>query len=57
MKPLIEPGISKPNLSRTEAKNDATTRAAKQIIKGETASRQAKTERLRKARAARDQTA
>ena len=50
-------GITKDNLfrpvpSKAEAKSDVTTRTAKAMIEAETASREAKTARLRKARLA-----
>ncbi|PBB98324.1 MULTISPECIES: hypothetical protein [unclassified Mesorhizobium] len=45
-------GIFKPVPSRTEAKTDATTRIARQIVDLEATARSAKTERLRAARLA-----
>ena len=50
----IEPGIFKPTPSRNEAKNDMTTRVAREIIESEAAARTAKTERLRAARMAQE---
>jgi hypothetical protein len=46
--------IFKPKPSRMEAKGDATTRAAWQIIDAEAAAQAAKTARLRAARLARE---
>jgi hypothetical protein len=43
--------------SKQEAKADATTRVAREIIGGEASARKAKTERLRAARLAREATA
>jgi len=54
MKLMAETGATKPALSRAEAKGDATTRAAKEIIQSEIAARNAKTERLRAERLARE---
>ena len=54
MKQIPDSGIFKPTPSRTEAKSDATTRAAREIIDSEAAARIAKTERLRAARLARE---
>ncbi|WP_141247048.1 hypothetical protein [Mesorhizobium sp. WSM3866] len=45
-------GIFKPVPSRTEAKTDATTRIARQIVDLEATARSVKTERLRAARLA-----
>jgi len=45
-------GIFKPKPTAIETKQDATTRAARQIIDGEAAVREQKTERLRLARLA-----
>jgi hypothetical protein len=47
-------GPSVPSLSRAEAKHDATTRAAKDIVDRASAVQDAKTARLRAARLARD---
>lgn len=47
-----ESGVAKPKPSRMEAKGDATTRAAWQIIDAEAAAEAAKTARLRAARLA-----
>ena len=52
MKQPIQQDIFKPKPSRTEAKVDATTRAVRTIAAGESAQRNAKTERLRAARLA-----
>jgi len=57
MKPEVAAGIFKPTLSKAETRNDLATRVAKGIVEKETAARNAKTERLRKARVARDDTA
>jgi hypothetical protein len=46
-------GTASPKPSRMEAKGDATTRAARQIIDAEAAAEAAKTARLRAARLAR----
>ena len=46
-------GIKLP-VSKAEAKNDTTNRIARQIIDGEVAARDAKTDRLRAARMARE---
>lgn len=54
MKHIPEPGLFKPNPSRTEAKGDATSRVARQIVDLEAAARIAKTERLRAARLAQE---
>ncbi|TGS71564.1 hypothetical protein EN817_28215 [Mesorhizobium sp. M3A.F.Ca.ET.174.01.1.1] len=54
MKSLLDTGIFKPSPSRTEAKTDATTRVARQIVDLEAAARSAKTERLRAARLAQE---
>ena len=45
-------GAFRPKQSPNEAKNDATTRVAREIIDSESAARSAKTERLRAARLA-----
>jgi len=55
MKPIPE-GVFKPAAPRPDEKRDATTRAARVIIDREAAVRQAKTERLRAARLAREAT-
>ncbi|MGN6307175.1 MAG: hypothetical protein ACTHNH_20350 [Mesorhizobium sp.] len=44
--------IFQPKPSKQEAKADATTQLARKIMDGETAAREAKTERLRQARLA-----
>jgi hypothetical protein len=49
----IPEGVFKP-ASRPEEKVDATTKAARDIIDGEAAARDAKTERLRTARLAKE---
>ena len=49
-------GVAKPKPSRMEAKGDATTRAAWQIIDAEAAAEATKTARLRAARLARGAT-
>ena len=46
--------VFKPTLSRTESKNDTTTRVARGIVDTEASAMAAKTERLRAARLARD---
>lgn len=48
--------LFKPKLSASEKKGDATTRAAQAIIDQEADAREAKTERLRAARLAREAT-
>ncbi|MDX8433679.1 hypothetical protein EN858_11190 [Mesorhizobium sp. M4B.F.Ca.ET.215.01.1.1] len=48
----VPEGIFKPKPTAIETKQDATTRAARQIIDGEAAERERKTERLRQARLA-----
>ncbi|AZO47967.1 MAG: hypothetical protein EOS58_18655 [Mesorhizobium sp.] len=48
----IPEGIFKPKPTAIETKQDATTRAARQIIDGEAAERERKTERLKQARLA-----
>ncbi|RWG59458.1 MAG: hypothetical protein EOQ64_04970 [Mesorhizobium sp.] len=53
--PEIPQGIFKPKPTAIETKQDATTRAARQIVNGEAAAREQKTERLRLARLARQQ--
>lgn len=50
MRNVPPPGIFKPAPSRSEAKGDVTSRAARSIIETETARREAKTMRLRAAR-------
>ena len=54
MKNVLADGAFKPKPTTAEAKGDATTRAALTIINGEAAAREAKTERLRKARLAQE---
>ncbi|MDR7034465.1 hypothetical protein [Mesorhizobium sp. BE184] len=54
MKDALAEGIFKPKPTTAEAKGDATTRAARTIIGSEVALRDAKTERLRKARLAQE---
>jgi hypothetical protein len=49
-------GIFKPKPTAIETKQDATTRAARQIIDGEATEREQKTERLRLARLASEAT-
>lgn len=49
-------GMFKPKPTAIETKQDATTRAARQIIDGEAAVREQKTERLRLARLASEAT-
>jgi hypothetical protein len=56
MKRQPEPSLFKPKLSQSELKVDATTRAARAIIDEEANARDAKTERLRAARLARQET-
>lgn len=46
--------IFKPKASKQEAKADTTTRVARQILDSEVSKREAKTERLRLARLARE---
>lgn len=46
--------VFQPRTSRQEAKADATTRVAREIIDGEVTAREAKTERLRAARLAQE---
>jgi hypothetical protein len=48
--------LFRPKLSTSERKGDATTRAAQAIIDQEVGAREAKTERLRAARLAREAT-
>ena len=55
-RPEMPQGIFKPKPTAIETKQDATTRAARQIIDGEAAVREHKTERLRPARLAREAT-
>ena len=57
MKRTLPNSVFKPTLSRMESKNDATTRAARGIVDTETAAMDAKTERLRAARLAREASA
>lgn len=54
--PEIPQGIFKPKPTASETKQDATTRAARQITNGEAAARDQKTERLRLARLASEAT-
>ncbi|MBW8908991.1 hypothetical protein AB6802_09310 [Mesorhizobium sp. RCC_202] len=54
MKSIPDTGLFKPVPSRTEAKTDATTRVARQIVDLEANARIAKTERLRAARLAQE---
>jgi len=54
--PEIPQGLFKPKPTAIETKQDATTRAARQIIDGEAAVREQKTERLRLARLASEAT-
>lgn len=54
MSKRVPDGIFKPKPTSTEAKSDATTRIARSIIEDEAASRDAKTERLRRARLAKE---
>ncbi|MEW9838536.1 hypothetical protein [Mesorhizobium marinum] len=56
MRKQIATGTFKPTLSRVDTKNDATTRAAREISKKEAAARIEKTERLRNARLAKEAT-
>lgn len=50
----VPDGIFKPKPNSSELKSDLTTRVARQILDGEKAEREAKTERLRQARLARE---
>ncbi|MUT27323.1 hypothetical protein A9K71_23470 [Mesorhizobium sp. WSM3873] len=54
--PEIPQGIFKPKPTAIETKQDATTRAARQIFDGEDAAREQKTERLGLARLASEAT-
>jgi hypothetical protein len=54
--PEMPQGIFKPKPTAIETKQDATTRAARQITDGEAAVREQKTERLRLARLASEAT-
>ncbi|RWB14336.1 MAG: hypothetical protein EOQ40_30340 [Mesorhizobium sp.] len=54
MRPSIPNGVFKPKASPGEVKQDATNRAAKVIIENEAAAREAKTERLPRARLAKE---
>lgn len=54
MQQPIATGVFKPKASQAETKSDATTRAARAIIDSEAAQRIAKTERLRAARRAKE---
>jgi hypothetical protein len=56
MKRRSEPGLFQPKLSASETKGDATTRVAQAITDAETNARDAKTERLRTARLAKEAT-
>lgn len=53
-RPSIPEGVFKPKPSSSETKADMTTKTARSIISAEVAAREAKTERLRQARQARD---
>ena len=53
---LTRENLFKPTPQRSENKADVTTRAARSILIAETAIREAKTERLRKARLAHETT-
>jgi hypothetical protein len=50
----IPAGVFKPKPTSGEAKSDTTTKVARQILDGERAAREAKTERLRLARLAKE---
>lgn len=54
MKQSLANNVFKPTPSRSESKSDATNRAAREIIAGETAAMLAKTAKLRAARLARE---
>lgn len=54
MKRMSDQGDFKPKQSRLELKSDAITISVRKIVESETAARNAKTERLRAARLARD---
>jgi hypothetical protein len=54
--PEMPQAIFKPKPTAIETRQDATTRAARQIIDGEAAAREQKTERLRLARLAMEAT-
>lgn len=54
MNKSIPNDVFKPKPTRTESKDDTTSKAAKAIISDELAQRRAKTERLRKARLAQE---
>lgn len=54
MSKRIPDGTFKPKPTSTEAKSDATTRIARSIIEDEAALREAKTQKLRRARLARE---
>lgn len=56
MKRPLADSVFKPTLSRTESKNDTTTRVARGIVDSEAAAMIAKTERLKAARLAREAT-
>jgi hypothetical protein len=55
MRHQIPTGVFKPNPSSGERKSDVTTRAAHQILDNERSAREAKTERLRVARLAKEE--
>jgi hypothetical protein len=52
--PSMSEGMSKPKPTSSEMKADRTTKTARSIISAEMAAREAKTERLRQARMARE---
>lgn len=54
MKKPVPTGAFNPKLTTTESKSEATTRVARSIVEGEVALREAKTERLRRARLAKE---
>ncbi len=54
MNKSIPNDVFKPKPTRTESKDDTTSKAAKAIINDELAQRRAKTERLRQARLAQE---
>lgn len=54
MKSKVPEGIFKPTVSRAESKSDTTTQVARSILETETASREAKTKRLRQERLAKE---
>lgn len=55
MRRIPDGSVFKPLQTRTETRSDATARAAREIIDTEATARAAKTERLRAARLARDE--